>query len=298
MNKVDLEEILKFCRTTLDNLKSNSLVETIRAQNDAFNNALKLIEKYLPIAENAVNQDKADLSMRTATIFLVSLWSKLRKGGTVGDLTREDWNNIIGNAAETAVTIEPTDYSKMVFDLYRRSIDFAIDPMRQSASESVINRLEEIVSIMNCYAEDLDNGDVSEVKFIEENLWLSLEAVFLVLSDRMTHKVIPNERQELADAIGALVFQKFRYSHYEKELAAINECLEYQSDLDQRLETQVNAYIDALNDELDTFDEIVERAFNTTDFQMAFRGSVELAQLMGSDEALQTQQDVDDYFLS
>lgn len=298
MDQNDLKEILKACKSTLDNINSNSLVTALRAQNERFNNALLLVEKYLPLAEKAFDQDKADLSIRTSTIFLISLWSKLRQGGTVAELTKEDWNGILGNAAEKAVTIDPKDYSKMVFDLYRRSIAFAIDPMRQSASESVINRLEEIVSMMNCYAEDLDNGDVSEIKFIEENLWLSLEAVFLVLTDRMTHRVIPQERQELADALSALVFQKFRYSHYENELAAINECLEYQSDLDQRLESQVTAYIDALNDELDAFDETVERAFNTTDFQTAFRGSIELAQLMGSDEALQNQQDIDDYFMS
>ncbi len=298
MDQIDLKEILKFCRTTLEDFKSNSLVAAIRAQNESFNNALQQIEKYLPLAENAIDQDKADLSIRTATIFLVSLWSKLGQERTAAELSREDWNDILGNAAEKAITIDPREYSAMVFDLYRRSIAFAIEPMRQSSSESVIERLEEIVQTMDCYAEDLEAGEVSEVKFIEENLWLSLEAVYLVLTDRMTHRIIPEQRQELADAIGALTFQKFRYSHYEKELAAINECLEYQADLDYRLDTQVDAYIDALRDELDTFDEIVERAFNTTDFQMAFRGSAELAQFMGSDETLQTKRDIDDYFMS
>ena len=51
----------------------------------------------------------------------------------------------------------------------------------------------------------------------------------------MSHSLLPEERRELAEAVSALVFQKIRLSHYDKELAAIDECLEYQKMLDQKL---------------------------------------------------------------
>jgi len=151
---------------------------------------------------------------------------------------------------------------------------------------------------MEEYSEDLKSGSMSEVKFIEESLWLSLEAVFLVMTDRMNHSLIPKERQALAEAVGALTFQNFRYSCYEKELEVIDECLKSQKDLDQRLTQQVNEYIDALNAELDEFDILVEKAFDITDFQAAFRGSINLAKTFKAEEILQTQHDIDDYFMS
>ena len=286
------------CKSTLDELDNNSLLAILRAQSKRFDKALNLIEKYMPAVENALDQDKADLGIKTATIFAIRLWSKLNQGASVSELTKDDWNSVLGAAAEKAVTINPQDYSRMVFDLYRKSISYAIEPMRASASESVLNRLEEIVSLMDRYSEDFESGAMPEVKFIEENLWLSLEAVFLVMTDRMSHSLLPEERRELAEAVSALVFQRIRFSHYDKELAAIDECLEYQKMLDQKLTERVNAYIDALRDELDEFDALVERAFNTNDFREAFRGSVDLAKNLGTEEILQTKQDVDDYFMS
>jgi len=296
--QINLRDILKYCKSTVDDLNSISIVDVLRKQNQSFDKALNLIEKYLPAAENILYQDKADLGIKTATIFLVSLWSKLRKGGLVAELTKDDWNQVLGIAAEKAATIDPQEYSLLVFDLYRKSIAFAIEPMRTNASESVINRLEEIVSSMEEYSEDLKSGSMSEVKFIEESLWLSLEAVFLVMTDRMNHSLIPKERQALAEAVGALTFQNFRYSCYEKELEVIDECLKSQKDLDQRLTQQVNEYIDALNAELDEFDILVEKAFDITDFQAAFRGSINLAKTFKAEEILQTQHDIDDYFMS
>jgi len=296
--QINLRDILHYCKSTVNDLNSLSIVAAIRNQNQSFDKALNLIEKYLPAAENVLDQDKADLGIKTATIFLLGLWSKLKQGGSVAELTKDDWNNVLGIAAEKAATIDPQGYSLLVFDLYKQSIAFAIEPMRLNASESVINRLEEIVSSMEMHSESLKSGSMSEVKFIEENLWLSLEAVFLVMTDRMNHSLIPKERQELAEAIGALTFQRFRYRHYEKELEVIDACLKSQKDLDQRLTQQVNEYIDALNAELDEFDILVEKAFDITDFQAAFRGSINLAKTMEAEEILQTQQDIDDYFMS
>lgn len=297
-SQINLKDILSLCRNTINELNNNSIVAMLRAQNERFNKALDLIEKLLPTAEKVLDQDKNVVGMRAATIFLIGLWSRIRQGGSVADLNKDDWNQILENVYEKAADIDPKDYSLLVFDLYKRSISFAIEPMRNNASPSAISRLEEIISQMEEYAENLDSGAMPEISFIEENLWLSLEAVFLVMSDRMNYRLIPEERRVLAEALEAVIFQKFRYSHYEKELAAIDACLEYQDKLDKQLTEQVNAYIDALRDELDTFDALVEKAFSTTDFQEAFRGSIDLAKNLGAAEILKTKQDVDDYFMS
>ena len=78
----------------------------------------------------------------------------------------------------------------------------------------------------------------------------------------------------------------------------IDECITHQAELDQRLKERINAYIDALHDELDEFDELVEKAFDTSDFQNAFRGSIQLSKNLGAEGILQTKQDIDDYFMS
>lgn len=294
----DLKDMLQYCRDIVDSLNSNSLVVVLRKQNERFDKALNIIEDLLPAAENVMEQDIPEVGIRAATMFLIALWSRLRQGGSVAEMTKDDWKDVIGLVYEQAANIDPKDYSILVFDLYRSSIAFAIEPMRLNASPSVISRLEEIVCLMDGYKQDLESGTMPEAKLIEENLWLSLEAVFLVMTDRMNYRLIPEERRELAEAVGALAFQKFRYSIYEKELAAVNECLEYQNKLDQKLAERVNAYIDALNEELDEFDALVEVAFNTTDFQAAFRGSADLAKKLGAEEILRTRKDVDEYFLA
>ena len=297
-NQINLKDMVQYCRDTVDNLNNSTLVAVLRKQDENYGKALDLIERLLPAAENVLEQDTKDVSIRAATMFLIGLWSKLKQGDSVSDLTKDEWNNILGDAYEQAAVIDPKDYSLRVFDLYRKSIEFAIEPMRFNASPAAVKRLEEIVSLMGGYAMDLEEGAMPEAKYIEENLWLSLEAVFTVMTDRLNFRLIPEERRDLAEAVGALAFQKLRLSIYEKELDAINECLDQQSQLDQKLTEQVNAYIDALRDELDEFDALVEKAFDTADFQSAFRGSIDLAKLIGTEEILQTQQDIDDYFLS
>ena len=297
-NQINLKDMVQYCRDTVDNLNNSTLVAVLREQDENYGKALDLIERLLPAAENVLEQDTKEVSIRAATMFLIGLWSKLKQGDSVSDLTKDEWNNILGNAYEQAVAIDPKDYSLKVFDLYRRSIEFAIEPMRANASPAAVERLEEIVSLMGGYAKDLEEGAMPETKYIEENLWLSLEAVFTVMTDRLNFRLIPEEKRELTAAVGALAFQKLRLSIYEKELDAINECLDHQTQLDQRLTEQVNTYIDALRDELDEFDALVEKAFDTADFQAAFQGTIDLAKMIGTEEILQTQQDIDDYFLS
>lgn len=296
-DQLNLRDVVHHYRSIVDGLNSNSLVAVLRKQNNTFAKALDLIEKYLPAAENLLDQDIPDVSIKTATIFLIGLWSKVRQGGSAAELTKDDMNSALGAAFDQAVAIDPKDYTLFVFDLYKKSIAFAIPPMGLNASPSAINRLKEIVALMEESAEALESGAMPEAKFIEENLWLSLEAVFLVLTDRMNFLRISEERRELAEAVEALVFQKIRFRVYDREVAAVNECLEYQAKLDQELTEQVNAYIDALRDELDEFDALVDKAFDPTDFRVAFAGSAELAEFLGAEEILKTQRDVDDYFM-
>lgn len=297
MNENTLKDIVQYCRHIVDELNANSIAIVLRKQNEAFDRALGIVENLLPKAEMVLDQDIPEIGMRAATMFLVGLWSRLRDGDQELKLSMDDVKSLFGDAYEKVAEMEPGDYAIQVFDLYRRSIAFAIEPMRQNASSDVIKRLKEILSLMEGYSADFESGTMPEIKYIEENLWLCLEAVFLVLTDRMNHSYIPEERRELAEAAGALIFQKFRFDLYEKELAAIDEYLKHQADLDKKLTDRVNAYIDALNNELDEFDTLVERAFNASDPHAAFRGSAALAKTMGAEDILRSQKDVDDFFV-
>ena len=294
--QINLKEALKFCRDAINGLNENTLVAILRKQSVQFNKALDIVEQILSKADVVLGQDAQAVGIRAATMFIIALWSKMHNADSVDNLTKDDWRNILGSVYEQAVDIDPVDFTQQVFNLYKRSIAYAIEPMKTNASPSAINRLEEIVSLMEEYAASLESRDMPEVKYIEENLWLSLEAVFLVMTDRMSFITLSEERHELAEAVGALVFQKLRYSHYDKELVAVDECLEHQEKLDRQLTERVNVYIDALREELDEFDALVEIAFNTSDFQTAFRGSADLAEFLGVEEVLRTQQDIDDYF--
>ena len=293
---IDLRGALQYCKDIIEKLDNNTVVAVLREQNEYFGKALDTVEKLIPAAENVIYQDADDIGIQAATAFLISLWSKMRDEESVNDLTQDDWKNIICQVYEQAATIDPREYSRLVFNTYRRSIAFAIEPMRINASQEVIGRLDEIVALMDEYSDALDERTIDEAKYIEENMWLSLEAIFLVMTDRLSLRILPEERRELADALGALAFQKIRYSIYDKELSAIDECLAYQAKLDKRLSSQVDAYIDALRDELDEFDRLVDAAFSS-DFRTAFAGSASLAESLDAVDILRSTQDIDDFFL-
>ena len=289
----NLDKIIQSCRKTVDGWNANTLVGMLREQNAAFEHALSTLEKVLLTAERVEDADREEISLKTATVFILAMFSRMKRGGTVDELTDENWKAIADFALDYAVIREPKEFSLLVFRYYRDAIQFVIEPMRVNAAEDTVARLEEIVQCMDANAELAESGELPEARYIEGSLWLSLEAIFLVLSDQIGFS---KGRQELANAAGALAFQSIRYRVYSEELAAVERCLEEQDVLDAALAEQVNEYIEHLNRELDDFDAMIAEAFSQ-DHRVAFRGSANLARAMGENQVLETTEDVDDFFL-
>ena len=291
--KINLDNMIQACRSTIDQLNSNTLIGLLREQSVAFDRALDTLEQVFMVAEKVGSADKEEIGLKAATVFAMALYSKIGKGGSAKDLTEQEWKEIAEFTKDYAVIKDPKEFSLLVFKYYRDAIQFAIEPMRVNAAEETISRLEEIVAAMDDYSEQTRNEEMPETRYIEESLWLSLEAIFLVLSDRIG---FGKGKQELVNAAGALVFQQIRYRVYSEELVVVEHCLAEQAVIDAALKEQVDAYVAHLYQELDEFDALIDEAFSA-DFQTAFHGSVKLAQAMGEENVLKSVGEVDDFFL-
>ena len=293
LQNIEIKEAIALCRAKIKSVNSNNIVQYLCEENAAFDRVLNVLDQAFTVADEIGEQDKKGIGIKTATVFIMSVYAKIRNGQMVKEFTDADWKDIANIAAKYAVLVDPREYSILVFETYRASINFAIGYMENSC-ESTIDRLKGIAEEMSLYAEQVRDESMTEAKYIEECLWLSLEAVILVLSDRIG---LNKSHHEFVVAVSSLLFQQLRFQIYSEELDVVEECLQEQQELDAALEHRVNEYIDRLNSELDYFDELVEEAFSS-DINTAFKGSMKLSEHTGAEDILKSTQAIDEYFMS
>ncbi len=291
----EINEVIDAYKSYLSELNPQNILEFLRKQDEDFDKAVTIIEKVISASKNIVETDSKALSIKAATVCILSLWNKISKKGSAENLSEEDWKEIAQTVLNYAVITDAKTYTKLVFIQYRKSIDFAIVKMKANAESDSVKRLKEIVDQLKRNEEMLDNGSLSEVSFVDDDLWLCLEAIFIVLSDRSGIRIKDGKYQELSNVIGAVIFQKIRLSVFEDELQALEESLNEQKKLDETLEAKLDDYINRLKDELDIFDATIDEAFSS-DFRTAFTGSGKLASMVGAEEVLEDLEDIDNYF--
>lgn len=292
----EVNNVLDVYKGYLSELTPSNIIRFLRDQDERFDKAIGIVEGIISGAHNLEETDAKTLSIKAATVFILSLWSKLGKKGSSDRFSDEDWNDIAQSVFKYAVVTDAKNYCKLVFVLYRQSIEYALEKMRSNAEDDSVKRIKEIVKQLKKNEDRLDKGTISKVAFVDDDLWLCLEAVFIVLADRTGLQFGDGKYQELSNALGAIIFQKIRLSVYENELQALEDCLKEQQEIDYALSAKLDDYIMQLKDELDRFDAAVEEAFSSV-IRTAFAGSAKLAAITGADEILDSIEDVDDFFM-
>lgn len=292
----EVNEIIDVYKGYLSELNAKNVIGFLRKQDEDFDKAVNVIEKVISASQNISDTDSKTLSIKAATVCILSLWNKMGKKGSAEKLNDDDWKDIAQSVLDYAVIMDPKTYTKLVFVQYRKSIEFALEKMAENAEEDSAKRLEEIIKQLKENEDKLDKGAMTEVAFVDDDLWLCLEAIFIVLSDRTGIRIKGGKYQELSNVLGAVIFQKIRLGIYEEELQALEDCLNGQKELDEALTKKLNDYIMQLKDELDLFDKTIEEAFSS-DFKTAFTGSAKLAAMTGAEEVLESMDDIDNYFL-
>ena len=239
---------------------------------------------------------------KIGTVLSLDLFSLLFKGKKPKDITQEEWKDIANDVIDKAVLMDGQNYSVYVFDLYEKYIELSANVLRKKTNSS--KRLEDIDSISALASdlrekkEQLYNGEISEIDYTEDCLWISFDAMTKCLSVYIG--------LHIAEEYGSLILSSTDFAVayarlvlYRKEQELLDIYLENQYQLDEELEEQFNQFKKELEEETNRFNTAINNAFDT-DIRAAFEGSVELARKAGvkEGEILKSLDETDDFFLN
>lgn len=293
MIKEDIQNITK--DITIDYLKKNPVAIQIEAG----------IKSYEKVQETLINLAQAEdeealMKVRIGTALTWEVLNLVAKGKNPKDFSRDDWMQIASKAADNSINIDGQEYSKKVFLTYADYIDVSATIVEKMSGETIskekIAQIKKLSKEIHDKTDKLDKGAISEVNYIEECLWISLEAMIKLLSSTAGKYVCPEVRT-LVDGISQYAFEYGRLALYKQEQALIDEILAYQGQHDEELKEKYDSYILELKEKTESFMILINNAFDS-DFSTQLKGSVALAKTAGvnEDEILDSIDKIDDFF--
>lgn len=248
------------------------------------------------ISEN--DSDNQLTLLKIGTVFQIFLIDTLANGKKPKDLNEADWQNIAAKVAHYAILEDGRRYSEFVFILYADYIELSSKALlKRKVSRENVENVQAIAEEIRFRTEQLQNEELSEVDYIDHCLWLSLEAMIKCLSLSLT-TVIGPEFTQLAQAISQIAFEYGRYVLYAKEQAILQKYLDNQRILDAKLQNEYDAYIEAVRQNAERFQSLIDAAFSSN-VREFLKESVALAKATGVKEEvlLKSVEEIDDFFM-
>ena len=285
-----LEYMLK--NLALDQLMKSSIGDKLQQAMQIFQTVQN---HYFALAEK---QDEMGMtSIKVTTILTFAILKKIAEGKKPADLDAQDWKEIAATVSTYAVLQDDQQYSIFIFNLYERYIRYSVVQIEERIPAKTAKAINGLADELQDKAALLGAGHISEVKYIEDCLWICLEAMIKLLA--CTATLSGDERiAEFTQALASYAFEYGRLMLYSRELEIVNQFIESQYQLDAELEQKYAAYLEDLQKETQKFYVLIDNAF-APDFRDAFLSSVLLAKAMGvsEKEILITKEDIDSFFL-
>lgn len=270
--------------------------------NDAFQKIKDTIKVLGSFQENMyalqTSEDSPELNLvKIGTVLQLSLINILASGKKAKDLDDKDWESIIKNVSKYAVLEENQRYSGFVFSLYSDYIRISAKVMQGKIRDDELVQIQLISDDIRLKTEQLKHDEIGEAAYIEECLWLSLEAMLKLLSSAFTIG-IPKEFASVIQSVPQFAFEYGRYALYSREQAILDRYLRNQSILDRELQEEYEAFMKEVQIQADRFQMLVKDAF-ASDIKNALQHSAALALHTGvvKEELLLTEDDVDSFFM-
>lgn len=213
--------------------------------------------------------------------------SRVKDGKKIQEFSAGDWMEVFGLSEDELVWEKAQDKLEATFAREENSEDIAL---------SLIASMKEVRS----YYSQFKSGEISEADFLYESEWACLDAVVKILASYLrlspinvkVFGVVVNE--EMLNLRYAAIKDELR-GEWEETLARHAEEQRIQ---DETLEKKYTAYIEWLKKDLDTYMELLPRAFSD-DPEEALAGSAELAMFMKLPQAevLSSVEEIDDFFM-
>ena len=246
-----------------------------------------------------VNDDSNQLTLlKIGTIIQIFLINTLAGGKSPKDLSKTDWKNIADQVAQYAILDDGQSYSEFVFSLYADYIELSVKALCvRKISEENRESVQAIADEIRFRTELLHNKEISEIDYVDQCLWLALEAMIKCLSLSLTSLAGP-EFTQLTQAITQLAFEYGRYTLYSKEQTILQQYLDNQHVLDEQLQKEYKAYIEEVKQNAERFQSLIDGAFSP-DLRESLMKSVALAKVAGvrEEELLKSVEEIDDFFM-
>ncbi len=266
----------------------------------------EMLKKAVQILEGiwqhyAALYEKRDESVMTgikaATLTVFAILSKVAGGKKLSDFEKSDWEDIAKAVSGIAILSDNRLYSVFVFSLYEKIIRSSAASISKIVSSKTCDAITALADELKEKNADLSAGSISEVKYTEDCLWISLEAMIKLLATPVGF-LRRGDREEYAQALASCAFEYGRLWLYRKEQAIVDEFIASQQRMDSRLEARYSDYQQSLQAESESFFQLIDNAF-VPDFRSAFLQSILLAEFAGveKDEILKSEDDIDSYFM-
>ena len=266
---------------------------------DQIQHAMHIFDKvqahYFALAEK---QDEMGMTgIKAVTVLTFAILRKIADGKLPSQLDGQDWKEIAAVVDQYAVLADDQQYSVFIFSLYERYIRHSVIQIEEIISEETAAMINGLADELRSKADALGAGYISEVTYIEDCLWISLEAMLKLLAS--TAALCNDQRiADFAQALTSYAFEYGRLMLYSRELEIVNQFIESQHQLDAELEQKYAAYLEDLQKESQQFYTLIDNAF-APNFRDAFLHSILLAKAAGvkEEEILSSTEDIDSFFL-
>ena len=290
MMEQHLEHMLK--ELALEQLMKSPVGDKLQQAMQIFQTVQK---HYVALADK---QDEMGMTgIKATTILTFAILKKIADGKKPSELNEQDWKEIAAAVSQYAVLADDQQYSVFIFSLYERYIRHSVMQIEEIISEETAVVLNGLADELHNRAEALSAGFISEVTYIDDCLWISLEAMIKLLA--CTTTLYGDQRvADFTQALASCAFEYGRLMLYSRELEIVNQFIESQYQLDAELEQKYAAYLEDLQKESEKFCGLIDNAF-APNFRDAFLHSVLLAKTAGvkENEILASTEDIDSFFL-
>ncbi len=278
---------------SLDYLKDIGIVANLQK-------AMDLYKKAQEIAIAYVNDDSPEnlKQMRIGTVLVFAVISKVAAGTPIKSFTQDDWKDIVSKVSEYAIFIDPQQYSVGVFSVYANYIDLSVKFLLDGgAPEDKCANISGIVQNIRMMADELQKGNISESRYTEECLWLSLEAMIKLIC-AYNIAAWGSDIGEFAESVAILSFEYGRYMLYKQEQALLTEYLNHQREVDEELNARFASFCDDMRARQSEFEDLITNAFSQ-DIKARLKATIDIARDIGvsEEEILDSTEKIDDFFL-
>lgn len=286
MNK-EIEKYIK--NISLDYLSKNKVGSCLEK---AFSIYDRLQQNIIALAD----QEEGVVALKVMTVMTFAVLEKLREGRKLSDLSKQDWEEIANSVSKYAILQDESKYVLSIFGMYEKYIRASADYIEVYATEKQVAEVrllaDEIAEKTNLFRKN----QIQEIEYIEQCLWISLEAMIKLLASTMS-KFMCEEYAEFIYALAMYTFEYGRMALYKQEQELIAEYIEMQYQLDCDLQNKYEKFMEELYAQSEQFMTLIDNAF-VPDFRESFLGSIALAKSLGisENEILTTIEDIDSFF--